>query len=327
MISLYNKITEIKEKSDENGELIADLFINSNSHYIAVNPEGDIMLFINFKNPSKYQFTPSKGKFLEVHYDVSFNFKRINNSKNISHDFCLLKLNNQDNENNLYKYFLDLCIELITKLGEQPDIKEIYSFIENTKRLFEQLTIKKNTDEIGLWGELFLIYKSKDLNYIVESWHINKTDRFDFNDSINKLEVKTTKKNERIHHFSLNQLDKLQSSNTLICSIMTSEVGKGISVFELYERILSELDNNVKHVFRDKFFQICGSDLISFNTKFDLGMAKSSCKFYSVSSIPSIDFGSIQSGVTNVEFDSNLQTVKFLDLNNFKSEKLFSLFN
>lgn len=327
MNSLVNKIEELKNKSEENGELIADLFLNSSHHYIAVNIEGDLMLFINFKNLLKQDFSPSLGKFLEVHYNVSYNFKRINNSKNISHDFCLLKLNNKNNDNTLSKYFLNLCIELTVKLGEEPDIKQIYNFIENTKRLFEQLTIKKNTEEIGLWGELFLILNSKDVKYIVESWHINKTDRFDFNDGINKLEVKTTKKSERIHHFSLNQLDRLQSSNTLICSVMTSESGKGITVFELYEKILDKLDYNVREIFRDKLFQICGSELLSFDTKFDMGMAKSSYKFYSVNSIPSINSGSIQTGVTNIEFDSNLQTIKFLDLNNFKSQKLFSLFN
>ena len=326
MNSIFNQITELKNKSEENGELIADLFLNSSHHYIAVNTEGDIILFINFKNPLNRHFSSSKGKFLEVYYDVSYNFKRLNNSKNVSHDFCLLQLNNQDNDNTISKYFLNLCIELTIKLGEQPDIKEIYYFIENTKRLFEQLTIKKNTEEIGLWGELFLISRSKDFKYLVQSWHINRTDRFDFNDGINKLEVKTTKKSERIHHFSLNQLDKLQSSNTLICSIMTSESGKGITVFELYERILDRLDNSDKEIFRDKLFQICGSELLSFDTKFDMGMAKSSYKFYSVSSIPSIDSGCIQTGVTNIEFNSDLQTIPFLNLNNFTTEKLFSLF-
>jgi hypothetical protein len=272
-------------------------------------------------------FSTSKGRFIEIFYDVNYNFKSIKHSKSISHDFCLIKLINQDNDNILPKYFLNLCVELTKKLGEEPDIKDVYNFIENTKRLFEQLTNKKNTEEIGLWGELFLISQSKEINYIIESWHVNKSDRFDFNDGFNKIEAKTTKKSERIHHFSLNQLDKLQASKTLICSIMTSESGKGTTVFELYESILDKIiDQTVKEKFRKKMFEICGSELISFDTKFDVGMAESSLKFYSVNSIPSIDSSCIQTGVSNIEFDSNLQTILNLDLNNFTSDKLFSLF-
>ncbi len=327
MKTLLSLIKEIKKKSQSMGILIADYFPNSSSHLIAVNNEDEIILFINFSNKDNQTFTSSKGRFLEVDYDVKCDIKRLYGQKNITQKFCVLKLNKLESDNILLKYFLNLCIDLITKLGEMPEISDIYTHIENTKRLFEQLTQKTNTDEVGLWGELFLITKSKELNYIIDSWHIDNTDRFDFNDGRNKIEIKTTTRNSRTHHFSLNQLDKMQSSNVIICSIMTSKTGLGITVFDLYEEIISKVDYIHQIVFKEKMFKICGDKLPTFNTKLDLGMANSSYKFYSVGSIPSIDSSCIESGVSNVEFDSDLQTIAFLDLNNFSSEKLFSLFN
>ncbi|MFH7002119.1 PD-(D/E)XK motif protein [Flavobacterium bizetiae] len=325
MRELLDLVKILVRQNEITNELIADYFPNTKNHLIGIDGENDIILFIDFMNAKGNSYGQSSGRFLEVNYDVNCSFERHSDKSKINQNFCILKLKNVELDTVLKKYFLNLCLDLVTKLGDKPDIIEIHTFIEKTKQLFAQLTQTTTTDEIGLWGELFLINESSDLEYIIDAWHINKTDRFDFNDGINKIEIKTTTKSQRIHHFSLTQLDKLLTSKTMICSIMTCKIDLGLSVYDLYENILFRINDKYKDILREKIFKVAGNQLSKFAMKFDSEMARASCKYYSSKSIPSINEGSIDIGVTNVEFDSDLQNINPVDMKQYRNDRLFSI--
>jgi len=327
MEELLDLIKILVRQNEITNQLIADCFPNTKNHLIGVDSDNEIILFIDFTNAKGNSYGQSSGRFLEVNYDVNCSFERNSDKYKINQNFCILKLKNVEFEPVLKKYFLNLCLDLVTKLGDKPDISEIYTFIEKTKQLFAQLTQTSKTDEIGLWGELFLINESNDLAYMIDAWHINKTDRFDFNDGINKIEIKTTTKSQRIHHFSLTQLDKLLTSKTMICSIMTCKIDLGLSIYDLYENILFRINDKYKDILREKIFKVAGNQLSKFDMKFDSDMAKTSCKYYSAKSIPSITEGSIDIGVTNIEFDSDLQNINSIEIKQYQNDKLFSILN
>ena len=304
------------------GDQVAECFPDSKKHLIGVDNEHEITLFLNFKNLNKTIFGPSEGQFLTVQYDVECKLVSHADHKEIHQNFCLLKLKNVESDILLSKIFLDLCFDLVQNLGDEPEMNEIKLFIDKVKQLFAQLTLKSNITELGLWGELFLISKSNDVDYAIKAWHVNKNNRYDFNDSKCKVEVKTTSRSERIHHFSLSQLDQLLANETIICSIMTCKVDIGTSVYDLYKSISENAIQIQREMFKEKIFQIAGIELSKFDSLFDYQMASKSTKFYLVNSIPSIDSSLISLGVNNVEFDTDLHNAPQLDINKLKVKSI-----
>jgi hypothetical protein len=300
------------------GNQVAECFPDSRKHLIGVDNEHEITLFINFTNINKAVFGPSEGQFLTVRYDVECKLERHTDKKVIHQNFCLLKLKNVESDILLRKIFLDLCLDLVQNLGDEPEMTDINIFMNKVKQLFAQLTLKSDSTELGLWGELFLIANSKDVDYAIKAWHVNKNDRFDFNDSKCKVEVKTTTRSERIHHFSLAQLDRLLINETVICSIMTCRVDIGTSIFDLYQAICKKATQVQMEMFKEKLFQIAGIELAKFNSLFDFQMAIKSTKIYLAKSIPSIDSTCISLGVNNVEFDTNLHNSIEIEENKLK---------
>ena len=82
----------------------------------------------------------------------------------------------------------------------------------------------------GLWAELLVIERSKSPAYLLQSWHVSPNDKFDFNDGIDKIEVKSTRNVRRIHTFSLEQLHPNVNANLLIASVFVIETGHGRTI-------------------------------------------------------------------------------------------------
>jgi hypothetical protein len=160
----------------------------------------------------------------------------------------------------------------------------------------------------GLWAELLIINESTNPDYLVSSWHITPSDKFDFNDGENKIEVKSTSGDIRAHVFSMEQLDKNLKSKLLIASIFTTRTGLGKSVFDLASSIdkrLNNLDGSLK--LYEVILQTIGA-----NTKkveemyFDYALGVQSMRYFTVTDIPSIDLSAIPVEVTKVHFTSDL---------------------
>ena len=315
LIKLINNLIDFHLTYDEQ---VADCFPGSNKHLIGIDNESEITLFLNFKNTNKATFGQSVGQFLSIQYDVECKLKKHTDNIEIQQKFCLLKLTNVGSDILLRKIFLDICLDLVQNLGDEPEMTDINVFINKVKQLFAQLTLKSESTELGLWGELFLIANSKDVDHAIKAWHVNKNDRFDFNDSTCKVEVKTTTRSERIHHFSLAQLDKLLLNQTVICSIMTCKVDIGTSIFDLYQSICKKSSHFEMEMFKAKLFQIAGIELTKFDSLFDHQMATQSTKFYFSKAIPSIDSACVSLGVNNIEFDSNLHDSIEIEKNKLK---------
>jgi hypothetical protein len=212
-------------------------------------------------------------------------------------------------------------------LGESPSVDEVHQEVEKVRLLFVKLSKKSIRTELGLWGELFCIAMSSDKSFLLKSWHKNSSDKFDFNDGRNLLEIKTTLKNIREHEFSYDQIRNERSDDLLILSIMTFETDFGKSVFDLYKIILDDLSNEDRISFTNKLFEIAGDELHNYERKFDLYQAQKMSKFYPPASIPSVEKNSISPLIKHIRFISNLENSECVDealfySNNFLSKTL-----
>src|SRR5204863_3553738 len=92
----------------------------------------------------------------------------------------------------------------------------------------------------GLFGELLVLESGSDTEFLVRAWRARDPERFDFAYESERLEVKTSARGARIHHFSYEQVVD-PSLRIAVGSISVEAVGAGISIPEVVDRVRSRL--------------------------------------------------------------------------------------
>lgn len=147
--------------------------------------------------------------------------------------------------------------------------------------------------------------------YLIQAWHNSVVDKFDFNDGIDKIEVKSTSKTKRIHHFSIEQLNPNPNSELIIASVFVVETGVGESIFDLVKRIEQKIkDHDLSFRMNQIIAQTLGREISkSFDMYFDYHLALDSLQFYESKNIPSIAVQNVPNEIINVHFDTDLTNV------------------
>lgn len=215
-----------------------------------------------------------------------------------------------DNEQ-LQEMFVDVFLMMLSTMPKQPSNLLIASKIESLLSIFSKLKRKPVHKLQGLWAELLVIEQSKDPVTIAKAWHSQPESKYDFTMGRDKLEVKSTSSENRIHRFSLDQLNPSDSSRLLVCSTIVRESAKdekGLSVYDIYDRISMKIsDSEIRlHVY-DVMMETLGSDFYVARKKyFDYSEACDSLSLFEHIDIPKIDKTCIPELVTEVRFSSDL---------------------
>jgi hypothetical protein len=285
------------------------------NHKIGVEPSTKyITLLIECQNKDKKIINPGGGKYLSIIYDVNCNIKhkgKVAEKKN----FTVIKLKTK--EKDIQNYFIELCVILVNKLGYNPLIEDVKVQFEKLESIFIKLSMVSNKSILGLWGELFLISYSSNPTDLINAWHVDSKDKFDFNDGKDKIEVKTTKLNKRKHFFEILQLRKFPGSHTFIASIITSKIDNGNSIPDLISQIKSRVSYDSFEKLISKTFAVIGDKINEIGEeKYDFKMAASQLNFYNAESIPKPEL--IPESVSDVKFSSDLECTAFVHKSKFK---------
>ena len=217
---------------------------------------------------------------------------------------------------------------LLRKISTDPNPKELRREIERLISLFSRFSEPPLKTIQGLWGELLVIEQSRNPSYLVQAWHCRPTDKYDFNDGTDKIEVKSTSKSSRIHAFSNSQLLPNKNSKLLIASLFVVETGEGRSVYDLVGAIAKKMDNT-ELAFRinEVVSQVLGRDISgAFSVHYDYQLAADSLSFYDSSSVARIREEDIPQQISNIHFDCDLTAavkVKASDGNSALQKALF----
>jgi hypothetical protein len=282
------------------------------THFLGINNDNHLALLLKTENPNNDKFVNFSGENLKILFDRE---SAINNEGiDINERFTVLQL--ISDKRSVQDYFIEICKLLLNNIGENPKIALVQKELEHVKGIFRNLYKSKIKEEVGLWGELFLIYIQINKEKAVKSWHMKAKDRIDFNSGSIKVEVKTTLSDERKHVFKLNQLRNHYKESVLICSIMTLEIENGLSIKNLVQKISEDLDKNTKLKLREKISSVLGNELLTMNFRyFDETSAKESLRLYKSNEIPAIEIDCISQEITKVTFTSNLTDSHPIKLN------------
>lgn len=300
---LFNKLTT--PDSNNKDEYKSSKIPNTN-HIIGKNFEGLPSILIKTKDQESI-VSNYKGANILLRFNENC---KIHEDKTSSM-FTILSCRSDDELT--IKMFLDICETTIPQLNNEPSAEEIKKITNVIIELFREISDKKRSI-IGLWGELFLISSSSNKEKTLQAWHENPTDKYDFFDDNQALEVKCTSKTDRIHKFQHDQLLS-EIKDHYIASIMVSEnPNDGSSVLDLYEDIKkNKLPVNLINKLKKNFYRVVGSnpkeDLNEF--KFDIDYSKKNVMYYKLKDISTLV--NEDDSVTDISYKVDLSRKKNVD--------------
>ncbi|PWS27105.1 hypothetical protein DHW03_13960 [Pedobacter yonginense] len=225
----------------------------------------------------------------------------------------------------LQEFFLKMSERLILSLSESSNASELINQLDKFAELFRAMSDAPTKSIQGLWAELLLISKCEKSDVLIDYWHNNPLEKFDFNSGDEKIEVKSSSNFERIHFFSAEQLTPDENEQVIVASIFVRQSSNGLNILQLLEKIIMKLNNGARY--SDKLnsivFHTLGNSIEqAFTLKFDYELAVNSIKFYHHSQIKKISATSIPQEVSEVKYKSDLSSIREMKNEDFIKGKI-----
>lgn len=220
------------------------------------------------------------------------------------------------NQGDLQTYFLNLCEQIITKVGNNPQQKEVHNEIYRLIELLKFANQAPQKSIQGLWAELLIIEQADDIPLFIKSWHTEPTDKYDFTHQTQHLEVKSTRNQRRIHHFSIEQLTPIDCHNIYIVSIFVEYSSNGMNIKELVDKITSKIPDqvNLQSTLHLIIAKTLGKSIIEAQKlKFNYEIARQSILYYDAANIPKINPSNIAQEITDLHFKVDLTNVVYVN--------------
>ena len=166
--------------------------------------------------------------------------------------------------------------------------KDLVELVDRLVVLFRLVGKPRERAIQGLWAELFVILSASDPAMMIDAWHIQSVEHFDFSRGNERLEVKSSSNRSREHMFSFEQVYPPSGASVLIASVNVEEQTNGRSLGHLWDKVADAAPSAEARL---KVERICvqslGQDL-STGRAFsgDWNLAIETLAFYHVEDIP-----------------------------------------
>lgn len=304
--TLFLRFQALRNQAAEDGRFTV-ITIENLPHKLGVTKEGFPMFFVR-TNSSASSVQNIIREILSVEYNVPCRLIQDDGSEQEG-IFSIITLRSLDTP--LQSYFVEIFTMMLHKLQQVPSNRELSVEVENLIAIFDALTSEPKKMIQGLWAELLVIEQSTRPETLINSWHSSPSAKYDFTMGKDKIEVKSTSSEERIHKFALDQLNPSPNSNLLIASTVVREsapAADGLSVKGLYDKIrnkVSAVDCQLRLFII--IAETIGKDIDKLESiYYDYTTAVDFLEFYDYHDIPSIPKDKVPPLVSEVHFLSNL---------------------
>ena len=315
---------ESLNRNSTEGYLVENIPFFDN-HKIGLSNDGNPIFFIKFHNSDLISQIDYNLELISIRFNCNCNLKQEDDFE-YKDTFTIIQLNSENEI--IVDYFSNIILLVIARIGNYPSLNTFKKELNLLIELFGKLNSPSTKAIQGLWGELFVIEQSTDPIYLIKSWHVNTTDTFDFNDGIDKLEVKSTINSKREHIISNAQLFPSSNSILIICSILLLESGQGTTIFDLIDKIVARLNNDLESInkLHKVVFSTLGNDIEkSAELCFDYNYAKDNILYFDHHVIPKIYPQYVPTEISDIKYKCNFSNLTVINQNLFTSGLLNSL--
>lgn len=217
--------------------------------------------------------------------------------------------------------FLRTIGGVLVGLDQRVRAKDLVDLVDRLVVLFRLVGKPRERAIHGLWAELFVILVARDPAMMIDAWHSESMEHFDFSRGSERLEVKSSSRRSREHVFGFEQVYPPSGASVLIASVHVEEQTNGRSLGDLWDRVVdaapdAEARLKVERVCAEALGQDLGAGR-AFSG--DWNVAVESRAFYDVAAIPRPS-ADCPPGVSQLRFCSDLglaDTVELTDVGDF----------
>jgi hypothetical protein len=274
-------------------------------HLIGKDREGRACLLIAVVDqPGRLQ-SPIRLENLDVQFDLRCHLRRDLQQDQVG-TFTVVRCRSSDGET--VRYFLTVCEVILHVIGDRPQSREVSLAVHRLAAIFQKAEAPPTRPVNGLFGELYLIWRSGDPVAAVAAWRMDEGARFDFSNKNIRLEVKTTSGRRREHIFTYEQCNPPPGTFAVIASMFAERAPGGIGIGSLLEDIGMMLATHSDLLLKlhETVVGTLGASLSeALSIEFDAKVADSSLKFFKLGDIPALR-DPLPSGISDVHFRSDL---------------------
>lgn len=264
---------------------------------------------------------PARLEVLEVQFDMECLISRTGLPDERG-TFAVIVCVNRDPP--LIDYFLRASAAMLTILGDSPSKQEVAAGIQRFIRLFRALSAPPRATVQGVWAELLLIREGNNPSALARAWHRFADERYDFSATSNRIEVKSSGRRDRRHHFSLEQLEVPPTARLLIASVHAERSSGGLSLGRLIQEtndlLPVELGNRIREVVAETLASAFQSSL---DVAFDRELARASTRYCWSGDVPRFE-RPLPDHISEVKFTADLASVRWVIDADLASTELFA---
>lgn len=228
----------------------------------------------------------------------------------------------------LHEVFVRCFAAAVEQLPVHSTTSDLQRCIQSLLDLFRSLGRPSSREVTGLWAELFIIARSKNVPQALSSWRAGQFERFDFSWSFGCLEVKAAARELRRHEFALEQLQPPLGGSGFVVSVLLQALSGGVGVVDLADEIEACVigEPRLRQKLWENIVASLGSDFTErLDRQFDPSYAERSLSMYAMEDIPA-PCQPIDPRVSAIRFYADLSTVSSSLCENGRAA-LDSLFN
>lgn len=309
ILEKYHQVFQEKENEHD-----FTLIPYSKNLYVGRDNVGHAVIVVLSNRPSRMPIR-QKTKLLSVECNVSVIYKLDSEiCHNVVHIIRCLAETKREEE--IFVELVSLFNEPSVDDNQEDAILEVVSILT---AFFTDKTEPSYTELQGLFAELYTIWSYAGTVDLAKYWQSKERMKFDFSLSErDKIEVKSTLKNERRHHFRHEQLWS-DVFNIYVISYMLREDDEGLSLLELIGRTKPLLmDDPRKVLIIDRYLKNTSEERLG-KVRYNEHLLQYWRKIYSASEIPKFS-EQAPSGVSNAEYDCILDNVQDVEESQFLQE-------
>ena len=282
-------------------------------YLIGKDREGYACLLVATTNKSSRLESPIRLQNLDVQFELRCHHRRNLEPERVG-TFTVIRCRSLDSET--VQYFLFVCEAVVPAIGATPGLRQVASAVHRLAAIFQRAENPPARPVNGLFGELHLIWRSRNPAKAVAAWRLDDTARFDFSDGNIRLDVKATGGRLRTHTFSYEQCNPPHGTVAIAASLFVERAPGGVSLRFLLESIMAKTAGHSDLAL--KLHEVVAGTLgTSMNEAltitFDAKLADSSLKFFNLSEVPALR-GALPGGVSDVHFRSDLSDLPGLSV-------------
>ncbi|HST61492.1 MAG TPA: PD-(D/E)XK motif protein [Longimicrobium sp.] len=274
------------------------------THRVASDDQGAPTILLRVAQNSSFTPAPIVLENIGVQHNVLCRILFVDGSVERQR-FTIVRFRGKDRE--LRAHFLRVLAPVLSALGDEPEQAAVTAAINHLIRLFSGLNTLPRKQIQGLWAEVFVIVQALDSVRLASAWHADPYSLYDFSRDSENVEVKSFSGMERIHHFTLDQLNPATGTTVAVISVRTLTSYTGVTLSELLSRLRSRVADPHLQMHVDRVVAATLGEQLATGLElpFDYRVAVDSMAVYNPADIPSVN-PIIPPAVSNVRFRSDL---------------------